>query len=245
MNTKGLSVMKILVFLIPAFAMWSFSTHRESRWKNDFPDRLPGTELLTWEGDLSSKMMDGANVFIEKKIDASVVGRKRFWHRDFSSREAYEKSIEPNRKRFRKYIGVVDQRTPPVMQRIGENDNPEKVAETGKYSVYQVRWSVLQNVYGEGLMLVPKGKTAGYVVAVPDADQTPEQITGLAGGINPEAQYARRLAENGFQVIVPVLINRSCSAWFNQGYSIICPTIRRQICYEIVSGCAKGSTPWF
>src|SRR5881396_2225017 len=37
-----------------------------------------------------------------------------------------------------------------------------------------------------------------HVVALPDADQTPEQIAGFASGVAAENQFARRLAENGF-----------------------------------------------
>jgi len=41
-----------------------------------------------------------------------------------------------------------------------------------------------------------------------DADQTPELVAGLAPGLPPERQFARRLAENGCEVLVPVLVNR-------------------------------------
>ena len=44
---------------------------------------------------------------------------------------------------------------------------------------------------------------------MPDADQTPEQLAGLTSGIAPESQFARRLAESGCRVIIPVLISRS------------------------------------
>jgi len=164
---------------------------------------------LTWEGDLSKRMMDGAHRYIEGKIDESITVRQKYWKRDFSSRTAYERSIEPNRKHFMKYIGLVDERVPVVMQRLCEDTNPELVAETEKYRVYQVRWSVLDGVFGEGLLLEPKAEPVAYVVALLDADQTPEQIVGLASGISKESQYARRLAENGFQVVVPVIISRS------------------------------------
>src|SRR4030095_6324757 len=70
------------------------------------PDVLPGTKLLTWNGDLSVKMLDGAHKFIEKKIDESIVNRSKFWNRNFDSKEGYEQSVDPNRKRFIKYIGV-------------------------------------------------------------------------------------------------------------------------------------------
>ena len=45
-------------------------------------------------------------------------------------------------------------------------------------------------------------------MAIPDADQTPEMLVGLAPGLAPERQFARRLAENGCEVLVPVLIDR-------------------------------------
>src|SRR5687767_15950598 len=72
----------------------------------NMPEVLPGTKLLTQGGDLSAKMLDGAHKFIEEKINQSVVSRLILWNRDFSSREAYELSVEPNRQRFIKCIGV-------------------------------------------------------------------------------------------------------------------------------------------
>src|SRR6266700_2079076 len=173
---------------------------------------LPGTQPLTWEGDLSKRMMDGAHRFVERKIAESIQTRSKYWTRDFSLGTADEKSVEPNRERFRKIIGVVDSRAPVVMERCGDEDNPALVAETGTYRVYQARWPVLEGVSGEGLLLEPKRAPLGYVVTLPDADQTPEQIAGLAARIGREEPFARRLAEDGFEVVVPVLIDRG-SRW--------------------------------
>ena len=66
-------------------------------------------------------------------------------------------------------------------------------------------------MHGEGLLLVPKGEKVADIIAIPDADQTPEQICGLAEGVPPESQFARRLAENGCRVLVPTLISREMS----------------------------------
>jgi hypothetical protein len=63
-------------------------------------------------------------------------------------------------------------------------------------------------VYGEGLWLRPKREPRVRIVALPDADQTPEMLVGLSPGLAPERQFARRLAENGCEVVVPVLIDR-------------------------------------
>src|SRR6185312_12450608 len=60
----------------------------------------------------------------------------------------------------------------------------------------------------EGLLLQPTGLPVARVAAIPDADWTPEGLAGLEPGISPQAQFARRLAENGCEVIVPMIINR-------------------------------------
>src|SRR2546426_12232530 len=59
---------------------------------------LPGTQPLTWEGDLSQRMMDGAHRFVERKIAESIQTRSKYWSQDFSSGPAYDKSGEPNRE---------------------------------------------------------------------------------------------------------------------------------------------------
>ena len=183
------------------------------------------TKPLTDDGDLSVKMLDGAHRFAERKIEESVATRAKLWKRDSSSSAAYERSIRPNRDSFRKIIGVADPRLPVAMERFGDEDNPSLVADAGSFHVYQVRWPVLNGVYGEGLFLEPSGKVLGHVIALPDADQTPEQIVGLQPGVAGESQFARRLAANGFQVIVPTLISRACDfsgnpriAMTNQSY---------------------------
>ena len=144
------------------------------------------------------------------QIDASVQTRARLWHRDPSSPEAYERSIQANRESFRKIIGVVDPRLPVTMERFGDDDAPALVAEGDTFRAYQVRWPVLEGVHGEGLLLEPRGAVRGQVIALPDADQTPEQVAGLSPGVAAGSQFARRLAANGFRVVVPTLVSRGC-----------------------------------
>src|SRR5207302_2792611 len=105
--------------------------------------------------------------------------------------------------------GVVDPRVPFTdLEYVSGPNLPAKVAETKKYDVYAVRWPVLPGVDGEGLLLEPKGKVIACVVALPDADWTPEMLVGLAPGVPKESQFARRFAERGCRVLVPVLIDR-------------------------------------
>lgn len=193
---------------------------------------LPGTQPLLMSGDIASNLVAGADRFLLRKLDESVGQRAQFWKRDFSSAEAYNKSIEPNRQRLAHILGVRDARIPfDNFQLIAEVDREEALYQGAEYTVYAVRWPAFGDVHGEGLLLTPKwaggqtpkmdpvlmkryglippiNKLTADVIAIPDADQTPEQLAGLAEGLAPEAQFARRLAESGCRVLVPALINR-------------------------------------
>src|SRR5277367_2039831 len=79
----------------------------------EFPDPLPGTTRLQLDQPLDVVMVDGINKFAERALAESVAQRAQFWHRDFSSPEAYEKSVAPNREHLRKILGVVDERVKP------------------------------------------------------------------------------------------------------------------------------------
>ncbi|HVV99979.1 MAG TPA: dienelactone hydrolase family protein, partial [Planctomycetaceae bacterium] len=170
---------------------------------------LPGTQLLTGPDDLSVLMMDGLHRFVERKVADAPAGRGVWWKRDFTSPEAYAVSIEANRQRLRHILGVVDERVPARMERCGDKEHPELVAETSRYRVYQVRWTVLDGVTGEGLWLEPKSPARAVVIAIPDADQTPEQLAGILPGVPEKSQYPRQLANNGIGVLIPVLIDRT------------------------------------
>lgn len=183
-------------------------------------NHLPNTALLKknveWEG-----IIDGVRLYHEKRLASLKPQRENYWNRSFSNSKTYSLSIEPNRNHFRKILGAIDEREPVSMVK------GSKVGETDKYVIFEVRWSVLKEVqpllssqewplldvptkiYGEGLLIEPKVKSKGYVVALPDADQDPESLVGLNQNINANSQFPRHLAENGFTVVVPVVIDRT------------------------------------
>jgi dienelactone hydrolase len=170
---------------------------------------LPQTKPLERDGDLAAQMIAGIDKYLMRDLAASVEKRSQFWKHDFSSPEAYTKSLQPNRERLKKILGVVDRRISPVeIELIATTTQPALVAETDRYKIFAVRWPVLPGVDGEGLLLEPKSAVVANVVAIPDADQTPEMIVGLSPGVEAIGQFARRLAENNCRVIVPVLIDR-------------------------------------
>ena len=170
---------------------------------------LPQTEPLTLEGDLSAQMVAGIDKFLMRELERSVEGRPRLWKRDFSSREAYTKSVQPNRDRFLRSIGAIDPRLPVrALEFVSTTAASAVVADTTNLVIHAVRWPVFEGVQGEGLLLQPKTEPVARVIALPDADQTPEMLAGLAPGLPADKQFARRLAESGCLVLVPVLVNR-------------------------------------
>jgi hypothetical protein len=172
---------------------------------------LPGTAALTTEGDLASQLVAGVDRFLLRKIDASVEGRARYWNREFSSPEAYVRSVETNRKQLAHILGVRDARvSTPGIELLATVDRPAEVGRGTGYGIQAVRWRSFGDVHAEGLLLTPEGRSpVADVVAVPDAGQTPEQICGLQDGVAPASQWARRLAENGCRVLVPAIMDRS------------------------------------
>lgn len=186
---------------------------------------LKGTRPLTMEGDLSAQMVAGISKFLDRETADSIKSRKQFWKRDFSSPKAYSESIEPNRDRLKKIIGVVDKRLPvPALQYVATTSSSGIAAESDHFRVFAVRWPVLDGFFAEGLLVQPKRAIRAHVVAIPDAGQSPEQLIGLAPGIPLASQYARWLAQTGVQVVIPTLIdrddefsgNKRINRWTNQ-----------------------------
>jgi dienelactone hydrolase len=194
-------------FMAPFILTWLCASASVG-WTQGQP--LPGTAPLAMEGDIASNLVAGVDRFLVRKIGESAGPRQEFWHRDFSSWEAYQQSIATNRQRLANILGVRDRRVSKVELELVATANRQALRGRGAdYEVFAVRWPAFGDVTGEGLLLTPVNRTpVANVVAIPDADQTPEQLVGFTGGIAPESQVARRLAESGCRVIVPVLISR-------------------------------------
>lgn len=178
--------------------------------------QLPGTEAFTAEGDLAAQMVEGIHRFLLAETQRQAAHREQLWNRDYSSPQRYAQSLVPHRERFRRIIGAVDQRVEPqppeLMAKFSE---PAAIAQGQGYKVYAIRWQIFAPVtadaspmWASGLLLRPDRQPLARVVAIPDADQSPEMLAGIATGIPRAAQFARRLVENGAQVVVPLIIDR-------------------------------------
>jgi dienelactone hydrolase len=165
---------------------------------------LPNTKALTEEGDLAAKMVAGIHKYLDRELAASPAKRDELWKADLASKEALVKSLPAKRERLRKLLGVVDERVKPNLEFIAGPGKSSLLAEIDGCKVHAVRWAVLPGIDAEGLLIEPKDKPKAHAVAVPHADQLPEELAGLTRGDD----FALRLARNGCRVLVPTLIDR-------------------------------------
>lgn len=175
--------------------------------------QLPGTQPLTWEGDLAARMVDGIRQDLLQRTEAARQRRLRSWKPDTASAAGWNHWLTPRRRRLARVLGVgCDRRSPGGQLQVQSAANAAgtAIARGAGYTIHAVCWPVFDGVGGEGLLLRPHSRPRAHVVCLADAAHTPEQICGLAPGLARPLQLARRLVENGCAVIVPQLVDRAC-----------------------------------
>lgn len=122
------------------------------------------------------------------------------WNRDYSSVEAFLKSVEPNRRRW---LNVLK---PPALEKTGELERRpnEPLGALG------AEWLVLPlgGLTAEGLLVVPADATpekpAPLVIAQHGIGSFPERTFGLMDDGGAYHRYAEELVEAGFAVLAPM-----------------------------------------
>jgi len=177
---------------------------------------LPNTKPLQIKEPLDVIMVQGIQRYCLKALERSPQTRETHWQRVYSSEPAYEQRIRQQRDRLAAILGISDTRltadTPGrfSFERLTTLQHNSLLASTPSITFHAIRWPVLKGVTAEGVLLKPANPRA-YVVAVPDADWTPEMFSGLTDELPPVLQLARRLAQQGCMVVVPTLISREDS----------------------------------
>ncbi|MBS0201327.1 MAG: dienelactone hydrolase family protein [Planctomycetes bacterium] len=170
----------------------------------DRPATVAGTQPLTADKPLDVLMVEGIDRFCLKEIDRARDQRESLWKRDYSSADAYAKSIEAQRAKFRINIGAVDQRVAP-----SRFEDLADLPATGLYQIRQVRWGVLPGLTAEGLLLTPNTKSTATAIVIPDARWSPEELCGaVPGDAGPLSTLPQQLVESGFRVLIPTLLSR-------------------------------------
>jgi len=140
---------------------------------------LPHTQPLALTGDPARQMVDGIAAHLERATRAAPAGRR------------------PTRERLREILGAGDRRvgfrSPELAGTLAE---PALICQGSGYSVYSVRWPVLEGLSAEGLLWNPAGVPKARAVVIPDAGESPERLP-----------LAARLAAAGCQVLSPLTLD--------------------------------------
>lgn len=142
-------------------------------------------------------------------------GREQRWHRDYSSLEAYERSVEPNRERWLQFLTTWDEPRCDLQPRV------EHLADYHRFRLDRVWLQVRPGLEMDALVLAPHGdeKRAG-VICQHGMNGTPEEACGLDPE-GPQRGYnwaGVRLAEAGFVVVAPHEVGGFGSANSNAHY---------------------------
>jgi len=167
---------------------------------------LPSTDSLTETRPLDEVMVAGIDRLAVQALQQARRERPSQWSYDYSSPAAYKKSVQAGREELRNIVGAVDSRVAACgIEFLVTTVHRSNLLDGPGFTVDAVRWPVLEGVTAAGLFLQPRDKPIARVVAIPDADWTPEMIAGLG---DCSTSFAADLAAAGCEVLVPTLINR-------------------------------------
>ncbi len=171
-------------------------------------------EALTWQGDLSERMVSGIDRFLMQKIAATKASRQQEWtNQSKAGTTAWSTHLEKERETLKQIWGMTGEREKPIPETALDPATLSPVtADFGGATVIPVKWRVAHGLDMAGLLVQPKKAVKARLVMIPDADQTPELLAGIGSGKigdGPAPPPALYLAAQGIQVLIPALISRS------------------------------------
>lgn len=132
------------------------------------------------------------NRYLDRQIRAAEAGRASLWQRDFSSEEAYLRSVAPWRKRLADWLGGMNYPSANLQP------HEERLPDTPAFTAWRVWLTAFEDVQVYGILLVPKGAAAGprpAVIAIHGMGGSPEAVCGLSAAEDYHRRFGARLAE--------------------------------------------------
>jgi dienelactone hydrolase len=143
---------------------------------------------------------------IDRYLDGQVAEadrqRQESWHRDFSSSEAYEKSIEPWRQKLLEMLGG------DVYPRSPLQPKEELVGEFATHKAWRIWFTAFENVRGYGILLVPSGEGPfPALILIHGMGGTPEDVCGLTAQPDYHNRFGLQAIQRGYMVFAPLNMN--------------------------------------
>jgi cephalosporin-C deacetylase-like acetyl esterase len=136
---------------------------------------LRGTKTAEIPANIHDIQYQQTENVLLNRIEQSAKAREAKWKRDFSSADAYAKSVEERRATVARLIGVGDR---PAKATPGPGIR--LIAEKDRFTVYEVEFQIYDDVRGDGLLLVPHGEQKLPLTVVCHAEDASPEVDGLA-----------------------------------------------------------------
>jgi hypothetical protein len=122
----------------------------------------------------------------------------KYWNRSYVSIKAFQESVEPNRKRYRRIFAPPDLESTGPMQR---SPHPALGA-------YRAEWLTLPlgPLEAQGLLVIPDSASepVPLIIAQHGIGSYPERVFGIGDETNQYHNYGGELVKEGFAVLAPL-----------------------------------------
>lgn len=163
--------------------------------------RVPDEEAQAWR----DRHFEERLRYLRRLIAQSEAKRQARWKLSDREPDDFEQVKAEMLRDYRQLVGEVPSSDAPL------NPKTELALETDRYKLYRVTLEVTEGVEVYGNLLVPNDvqDRRAAVICQHGLSGTPEMTTGL-GGVKdtPYHEFARRLAEHGYVVFSPYLMQR-------------------------------------
>ena len=143
------------------------------------------TRLFTMTDDPAGLLVDGVDRFLLRKLDQAKELRLQRWKQSCNKETSYQQFIATQRTQLAEILGIRSSRIPfDALALINTISSPALITSNDSLRIERVRWPVLTDpdplrthltsITGEGLLLTPTTPYKATVIAIPDADHTPE-----------------------------------------------------------------------
>lgn len=171
-------------------------------------DPLAGTLPLQTEGDLSLRLVEANDQFLDAEIRRFSTERKESWLRDAAAPDSFAKSLTSRRERLAALLGLIEEaalQPDPSRRFIHQSWEAGPPTTQDGFTVSSVTWKAFAGVSGDACLLTPEGPIKADVIALPDTN-----ATGEAGAIPP---WAFTLARGGARVLIVGLVDRDLNSF--------------------------------
>lgn len=162
--------------------------------------------------------------YLLREARCTYDARERSWPWDFSSVEAYERSLAGPRRRWRALLGGWPAARPALSPRVELLATEEDTG--GRYRLERVWFTALPGIEVDALLLTPPPPghgphtTRAAVLVQHGMSGTPEEVVGVIPGAaaSPYRRIGIRLAERGYTVFAPHMVGGFGRPEFGQTY---------------------------